>query len=138
LSRPRERRPLLHLESPIRAPGRAAPLDTGNQDYKSLVSKAVFRWEWRPGSTLYIAWTQSRFDEQHPGHFGLGRVVRALFRAPGDDVFLIKTSYWFSRLTLGPVPTVQLKRVKSRMTVQRPGPGRMKLCFLTFMSDLKR
>jgi hypothetical protein len=80
-------------------PGPAAPFSVGNQDfnYKSLVIKAVFRWEWRPGSTLYLAWTQDRFDDRHPGDFNLSRDAGLLFRAPADDVFLVKLSYWFSR-----------------------------------------
>jgi hypothetical protein len=70
-----------------------------NEDFnfKSLVAKAVFRWEWRPGSTLYVAWTQDRFDDRYAGDFNLGRDARTLFRAPADDVFMIKMSYWFSR-----------------------------------------
>jgi hypothetical protein len=60
--------------------GPAAPLYIGSEDfnYKLLVSKAVFRWEWRPGSRLYVAWTRSRFDDQHPGDCGLPRCWRAL------------------------------------------------------------
>jgi hypothetical protein len=36
------------------------------------------------------------FNDQHPGDFGLGRDVRALFRSPGNDVFFCKTPCWFS------------------------------------------
>ena len=79
--------------------GSAPPISMDNPDFnfKSLVAKAVFRWEWRPGSTFYVAWTQDRFDDRYPGSFKLGRDARALFRAPADDVFLVKTTYWFSR-----------------------------------------
>ena len=31
-------------------------------NFKSLRLNAVFRWEWRLGSTLYVAWTQQRQD----------------------------------------------------------------------------
>jgi len=51
--------------------------------------------EWRLGSALYIVWTEQRYDGAHPGQLDLGRDTRALFRAPPDDVFLVKISYWF-------------------------------------------
>jgi hypothetical protein len=71
----------------------------GNPDFnfKSLKVNAVFRWEWRLGSTLYVVWTDQREDSRYPGEFRFGRDARALFRARADDVFLVKLSYWISR-----------------------------------------
>lgn len=66
-------------------------------NFKSLRLNAVYRWEWRLGSTLYIVWTQEREDTRYPGLFGFRRDARALFRASPDDVFLVKVSYWLSR-----------------------------------------
>ncbi len=66
-------------------------------NFKSLRLNAVLRWEWRLGSTLYIVWTEQRRDFSHPGRFSLGRDTRALFRAPADDVLLVKVAYWLSR-----------------------------------------
>lgn len=79
--------------------GPAAPFHFDNQDFneKSLVAKAVLRWEWRLGSTLYFVWTQARSEETRMGDFDLSRDVGALFRAPADNVFLVKMSYWLSR-----------------------------------------
>jgi hypothetical protein len=57
----------------------------------------VLRWEWRPGSTMYLAWTQERADVQGIGDFKFGRDRSALFAAQPDNVFLIKVSYWLSR-----------------------------------------
>jgi hypothetical protein len=57
----------------------------------------VFRWEFRPGSTLYVVWTDDRQDTQWPGRLALGQDLSALWRAPGDDVFMVKVSYWLSR-----------------------------------------
>ena len=31
-------------------------------NFRSLRGNAVLRWEWRPGSTLYLAWQQVRAD----------------------------------------------------------------------------
>jgi uncharacterized protein DUF5916/cellulose/xylan binding protein with CBM9 domain len=73
--------------------------DVGNPDFnfKSLRLNAVYRWEWRLGSTLYVVWTEQREDTRYPGAFGFSRDTRALFRAAPDDVFLVKVSYWLSR-----------------------------------------
>jgi hypothetical protein len=66
-------------------------------NYRSLRGTAVLRWEWRPGSTLYVAWQQSRADfAQGVGNFDLGRDRQALFAARPDNVFVVKMNYWLS------------------------------------------
>ena len=66
-----------------------------NPDFnlKSLRGTVVLRWEYLPGSTLYFVWTQNRADYGYPGDLNLERDLKALFNAPGDNVFLIKISY---------------------------------------------
>lgn len=73
-----------------------------NRDFtfRSLRGNAVLRWEWRPGSTMYLAWQQSRSSSLVPpsdgaGDFDFGRDRRGLFSAP-DNIFLLKVSYWFT------------------------------------------
>ena len=51
----------------------------------------------KPGSAFYAVWTRSQEDEGDPGTFAVGRDAKALFDAPGDDVFLIKIAYWIGR-----------------------------------------
>jgi Domain of unknown function (DUF5916) len=75
----------------------AFSFDRPDFNFKSLRVNAIFRWEWRPGSTLYLAWTQRREDTAYPGDFELRRDVRALRAAPADDVLLMKVSYRFGR-----------------------------------------
>jgi len=60
---------------------------------KSLRGTVVLRWEYLPGSILYFVWTQNRADYGYPGDFNLERDLKALFAAPGDNVFLIKISF---------------------------------------------
>ena len=81
------------------ADGTAAPFTFSNPDFnfKSLRVNAVFRWEFKPGSTLYGVWTRQQQDVSSPGTFALGRDARALFSARGDDVFLVKLAYWLGR-----------------------------------------
>lgn len=66
-----------------------------NPDFnvKSLRGTAVLRWEFRPGSQIYLVWTQNRSDYAHPGDFRLRRDLGDLFTAPGDNIFLVKFSY---------------------------------------------
>lgn len=75
----------------------AGPLDDPDFNFKSLRVNAIFRWEWRLGSTLFVAWTQQREDLRDPGQFQAGRDVSRVFSAPADNVFLIKITRWFSR-----------------------------------------
>ena len=63
-------------------------------NFKSLKVNVVYRWEWRPGSTLYLVWTQDRVDTRDPGNFNLSRDVDSLLEAPGDNIFLAKVTWW--------------------------------------------
>jgi hypothetical protein len=63
---------------------------------RSLRGNAVLRWEWRQGSTLYVAWQQQRADMAPYGDFALRRDRRALFRARPDDIFVVKVNYWLN------------------------------------------
>ena len=62
---------------------------------KSLRGTVVLRWEYRPGSTIYLVWTQDRADYGHPGDFSFGRDLGDLLRATGDNIFLFKFNYRF-------------------------------------------
>jgi hypothetical protein len=60
----------------------------------SLRSNVVLRWEWRPGSTLYVVWQQDRSETEVVGtRVGLGDMLRSL-TAPGSNFFVVKTSFW--------------------------------------------
>ena len=63
---------------------------------RSLRGNAVLRWEWREGSTLYLAWQQQRSDFQPYGDFDFGRDRRALFGTRPDNIFLVKMNYWLN------------------------------------------
>ena len=85
--------------------GPAKPFELGNRDFnfRSLRGNAVFRWEWRAGSTLFLVWQQNRSARLVPdspqadvGTFEFGRDARALFGIDPDNIFLIKVSYWLN------------------------------------------
>jgi hypothetical protein len=79
-------------------PGPAQPFSFGNPDfnYKSLRGNAVLRWEYLPGSTLYIVWTQQRTNFDNAGELSFGRDLHSLLSSPGDNVFLVKATYWWN------------------------------------------
>jgi len=57
----------------------------------------VLRWEYRPGSALFLVWSQARDEESSAADFSVGRQARDLWRTAGKNVLLIKASYWLSR-----------------------------------------
>jgi hypothetical protein len=79
--------------------GRAAAftIDNPNFSQQSLRGNAVFRWEYRPGSVLYLAWTQSRFADAAFGDMELERDRSALLAARPNNIFLVKASWWLAR-----------------------------------------
>jgi hypothetical protein len=76
-------------------------------NFRSLLGNAVLRWEWSPGSTLFLVWQQSRADRVRAsefdqtgaldvGDFDIGYDTRELFGLPSDNIFLVKVNYWLN------------------------------------------
>ncbi|HYH80394.1 MAG TPA: DUF5916 domain-containing protein [Longimicrobium sp.] len=55
---------------------------------------AVLRWEWRPGSTLYLVWQQNRADEDPIGDPIGARSIFESFNTRGNNFLAIKVAYW--------------------------------------------
>ena len=72
----------------------AAATASPDFNFRSLRGSAVVRWEFRPGSALYLAWNENRADTAPLGDFRIPRDLRAIPGAPSHDVFLVKFSYW--------------------------------------------
>lgn len=79
--------------------GPSQPYSFSNPDFnfKSLRGNAVLRWEYRPGSALYLVWTQSRSDNENLGDFQLDHSFSRLWTAHPDNIFMVKFTYWWSR-----------------------------------------
>ena len=78
------------------------PVVTGNPggfNVQEFRSNVVFRWEYRPGSTLFLVWSQGREggSDVSQGHDSFGGDLDNLFSQPANDTFLVKLSYWFAR-----------------------------------------
>lgn len=71
-------------------------------NFKQLRSNVVLRWEYRPGSTLFLVWGQGRTDFNDDGRFRLGRDFGRLFgresgySVPSTNVLVLKMNYWLS------------------------------------------
>jgi hypothetical protein len=65
-------------------------------NFKSLRGNAVFRWEYMPGSTVFLVWTQERTDFDPAGDFNFRRDFKDLTKADINNIFLAKVSYYFS------------------------------------------
>jgi hypothetical protein len=67
-----------------------------NRDFNetSWNSNLVLRWEYLPGSTLYLVWSQARLGE-HSNYFrSFGDNFEDAFRIPPANVLLLKASYY--------------------------------------------
>jgi len=64
-------------------------------DFNEITFNAnvLLRWEYLPGSTLYLVWTQGRFDDSGNYATGFGRRFSNTFALPHEDVILLKASY---------------------------------------------
>ena len=77
-------------------PAAGEEIDDPNFSLASLRGNAVLRWEYSPGSTLFLVWTQNRLDRESIGTFRTGRALDRLWGASGDNIFLLKLSYWWN------------------------------------------
>jgi hypothetical protein len=78
-------------------PGAAFRIANRSFTDHSLRGSAVLRWEYRPGSALFVVWQQQRSGSASDGRFDAGRNLGALFRDPAQNVFVVKATYWLSR-----------------------------------------
>jgi Domain of unknown function (DUF5916)/Carbohydrate family 9 binding domain-like len=70
--------------------------DNPDFNYKSFRTTNVLRWEYKPGSTLFVVWQQAREDSADYGDFRFGRDFRGLFHVEPRNVLLVKLAYWLN------------------------------------------
>jgi hypothetical protein len=71
--------------------------DPGGFNFRSFNSNVVFRWEYRPGSTLFFVWQQGRSDFAGlEGGRSIGGDLSGIMDLRPNNVFLVKASYWLS------------------------------------------
>jgi len=70
--------------------------DQPNFNVFDFNSNLVIRWEYKPGSTVYLVWSQNRSESFNYGNFDLLEDIKTLFlETYPRDVFLVKFSYRF-------------------------------------------
>ncbi len=63
-------------------------------NFREFRSNLVARWEYKPGSVLYLVWTQGRSVFDYVTNESLGHSFGRLFSSPAENVFMVKFSYW--------------------------------------------
>ena len=71
--------------------------DKPDFNIKEFLSNMVLRWEYRPGSTFFLVWSQNIRHSVSDGSFELNRDLEQLFDEKPYNVFLLKFSYRFGR-----------------------------------------
>lgn len=74
------------------------PYTLSNPDFnfRQFRSNLVARWEYRPGSSLYLVWTHSRTSSEDVTNHSFDYNMENLFSEHAENIFLVKFSYWFS------------------------------------------
>ena len=68
--------------------------DDRDFNIRSLRMNAVLRWEYRPGSTLFLVWQQNRFSSADTSAFDLGDDLDGLWSIHPENIFIVKVNYW--------------------------------------------
>jgi hypothetical protein len=74
-------------------------IDRPDFNFRQFRSNLVVRWEYQPGSTLFLVWSQERTDDTEDtnlGRFSFKNDLAELFGTAGRNIFLLKVSRWFS------------------------------------------
>ncbi|MEK6769054.1 MAG: DUF5916 domain-containing protein [Gemmatimonadota bacterium] len=71
-------------------------LDNPDFSYVSFRSNVVLRWEYRPGSTVFVVWQQNRSGFSSDGRYRFGDATRNLLDTRPENVFVVKVNYWLS------------------------------------------
>jgi hypothetical protein len=78
----------------VTADGTTFEIENPDFDVLSFRSNLVLRWEWRPGSTLFVVWQQNRSENEERGRLvGPGKLIES-FGADGENVLALKFTYW--------------------------------------------
>lgn len=70
--------------------------DNPDFNFNQMRSNLVFRWEYRPGSQIYLVWSNERTDWLNPGNAPLRDAAKRLSDTSPTNIFMIKFNYWFS------------------------------------------
>ncbi len=79
-------------------PGPTGPISFRNPDFRvrSLRGNLVVRWEYMPGSTLFLVWNHNRSGYSPDPTFNLSDELDALWGDNQKNTLVVKVNYWLS------------------------------------------
>lgn len=77
-------------------PAEAFTVADNSFNARSMNATGNLRWDWRPGSTMFLVWQQRRSSPAMFGNFDLQRDLRGIFQQRADNTVLFKFSYWLN------------------------------------------
>jgi len=75
---------------------RTITINNPNFIFTQFRSNLVFRWEYRPGSQLFLVWGNERTNPDRQAAPRIKDIASELKKARFDNIFLVKLNYWFS------------------------------------------
>jgi hypothetical protein len=78
------------------AGGQRYEFDNPDFSFREFRFNLVARWEYRPNSSIYLVWGQSRSGSAPQYIESLMQNAKALFRYTPDNAFMLKFNYWFA------------------------------------------
>jgi len=74
------------------------PFEVPDPDFliKSFRSNLVLRYQWRPGSTLFLVWQSDLSSREDLARFVRPDDLVNTFAQSGDNIFAVKFTYWFA------------------------------------------
>ncbi|HEX2206007.1 MAG TPA: DUF5916 domain-containing protein [Longimicrobium sp.] len=81
---------------PLAADPAGFAYDDPDFNFRAVNLNAVLRWEYRLGSTIYVAWSHARegYADEATGRFRPRHDFDALANLPATDVLLVKMNWW--------------------------------------------
>jgi hypothetical protein len=64
--------------------------------FNQFRSNLVFRWEYRPGSQVFLVWGNERTGWRNDSSSKVGDAISQLKSVIPNNIFLVKLNYWFS------------------------------------------
>ena len=64
--------------------------------FNQFRSNLVFRWEYRPGSQVFLVWGNDRTGWKNDSSSKVGDAISQLKSVIPNNIFLVKLNYWFS------------------------------------------
>lgn len=85
-----------YLQSSVKTIAPSITIRNPDFNYQEFRSNLVGRWEFRPGSTLYLVWTNTRSAYSDKLDQSVWQSFGSIMGGKSQNVFMIKFSYWFS------------------------------------------